>query len=132
MQRRHFLAASFALAQSPLWAYEPADRFDPQAWLKKRGLGKLTTVTPQSGKALQSIAANSLAEWNAERALYERALRELIGPWPETRPEVKGRVIEEKGFDKYVRFKVGWRGFWGCNRTKFSANLEYQKSSRIT
>jgi dienelactone hydrolase len=91
-----------------LFSGEPAP-FDPAAWLKERKLGRLTIETPQSGKPLQPLAARTLAEWERERALYARALRELIGPWPDQRPELKARVLEQKEFPKYTRYKVGFR-----------------------
>jgi dienelactone hydrolase len=109
MQRRQFLGAAAALAVPCFVRAEPGDVFDPEAWLKERKLGRLTTVTPQSGKPLQPIAARSLDEWKKERALYEAALRELIGPWPKERPALKARVIEEKEFARYTRAKVGFR-----------------------
>jgi len=83
-------------------------KFDPEDWLRRRKLGRLTTATPQAGKALQPLAAKTLPEWDKERKLYEQALRELIGPWPEKRPPLQARVIEEKAFPKYTRFKVGF------------------------
>jgi dienelactone hydrolase len=109
MQRRQFLGAAAALLAPALVRAEPDDTFDPEAWLKKRKLGRLTTKTPQSDKPLQPIAARSLDEWKKERKLYEVALRELIGPWSEKRPTLEARVIEEKKFDHYTRAKVGFR-----------------------
>ncbi len=114
MDRRELLRQSLALAGSlgvatATPAAEPPDPFDPAAWLRQRRLGKLTTRTPQSGKPLQPLAAATLDAWKKERALYENALRELIGPWPEKRPDLRARVIEQREFDKYTRHKVGFR-----------------------
>jgi dienelactone hydrolase len=110
MHRRHFLgvAGTFAIAPTA-WGADANDTFDPEAWLRKRQLGRLTTRTPQSGKPLQPLAAQTLDEWKTERALYEKALRELIGAWPEKRPALEARVLEEKAFPKYTRTKVGFR-----------------------
>jgi dienelactone hydrolase len=33
----------------------------------------------------------------------------LVGAWPDKRPALEARVIEEKGLAKYTRFKVGFR-----------------------
>lgn len=82
--------------------------FDSEDWLRHRKLGRLTVKTPQSGKKLQPLAAHTLADWEKERALYMQALRELIGPWPDKRPEGKPRVLEEKATDKWVRYKVAF------------------------
>jgi dienelactone hydrolase len=110
MNRRHFLGVAGCLAVATATnGAEPNDVFDPEAWLKKRKLGRLKTETPQSAKPLQPLAAQTLEDWKKERALYETALRELIGPWPEKRPTLGGRVIEEKAFPKYTRLKVGFR-----------------------
>src|SRR5579884_1158905 len=110
MHRRQFLglAGSLGLAAAARGS-KSNDAFDPEAWLKKRKIGRLTTRTPQSGKPLQALAATTLDEWKAERALYEKALRELIGPWPDKRPGLEARTIEEKRFGKYTRRKVGFR-----------------------
>jgi dienelactone hydrolase len=83
--------------------------FDPAQWLGQRKLGKLTMQTPQSGKPLQALAAKTLAEWEKERVLYQRALRELIGPWPERRPALDARVLEKKVTPKWTRYKVAYR-----------------------
>jgi cephalosporin-C deacetylase-like acetyl esterase len=83
--------------------------FNPEQWLRQRGLGRLTIETAQSGKALQPLAAKTLAEWEKERVLYERALRELIGPWPERRPALEPRVLEKKITAKWTRYKVAYR-----------------------
>jgi dienelactone hydrolase len=111
MHRRAFLRASggVALSVSAARGAEEDPAFDPEVWLRRHKQGRLTARTPQSGKPLQPIAARSLEEWEKERALYERALRELIGPWPEKRPELKPRVIEEKTFEGWVRSKVGFQ-----------------------
>jgi dienelactone hydrolase len=110
MRRRHFLtfAGSAALA-STARGNEPDRPFDPEAWLKRRHLGRLTTVTPQSGKPLQALASTTLGDWKQERALYEKALRELVGPWPRRRPALEARVLEQKAFARYTRSKVGFR-----------------------
>jgi dienelactone hydrolase len=102
----HCLAV--ALALPPAGATEPA-AFDPAAWLRQRHLGRLTTHTPQTGKPLQPLAARSLADWRKERRLYERALRELIGPWPVKRPPLGARVLEHKVTAKWTRYKVAFR-----------------------
>jgi hypothetical protein len=81
----HLGALGLPLALS-IRAAEPDDAFDPNKGLRARRLEKLATITPQSGKPLQSISATPLDEWIEERALYEKALRELIGPWPEKWP----------------------------------------------
>jgi dienelactone hydrolase len=96
-------------ASEPVAAVAADGAFDPADWLRERKLGRLITRTPQSGKALQPIAARTLAEWKEERKAYLAALRELIGPWSERRPELRARVIEQKDFDKYTRYKVGFR-----------------------
>src|SRR5438270_5358871 len=83
--------------------------FDPGAWLRQHKLGRLTTRTPQSGKALQPLSATTLQEWEKERRLYAAALRELIGPWPRKRPELAARVLAKDAFPKYARYKVGFR-----------------------
>lgn len=110
MHRRHFLglAGSVALAATTQRA-ESNDTFDPEAWLKKRRLGRLTTQTPQSGKPLQALAARTLDEWKKERALYDKALRELIGGRPDQKPALEARVLDQKDLPKYTRFKVGFR-----------------------
>src|SRR6516164_6894909 len=86
------LAACAAVAGEP----PAAKPFDPAAWLRERHRGRLTTRTPQAGKPLQPLAARSLADWRKERRLYERALRELIGPWPKKRPPLDARVLERR------------------------------------
>jgi dienelactone hydrolase len=86
-----------------------ADRFDPEAWLRQRHLGRLTVRTPQSGKPLQPLAARTLGEWRQERRLYERALRQLIGPWPDRRPPLQARVLETKAAAKWTRYKVAFQ-----------------------
>lgn len=88
---------------------DPNPGFDPLAWLKQRKLGKLTTTTPQTGKPLQGLMATTLEEWKRERIQYERAFRELIGPWPSERPPLQSRVIERKEFAKFTRYKVSFR-----------------------
>jgi dienelactone hydrolase len=95
----------------PAGAGEPSGpaTFDPEQWLRQRKLGRLTVETPQSGKPLQSLAAPSREEWEKERRLYERALRELIGSWPQKRPPLGARVLEEKSFPKWTRYKVSFR-----------------------
>jgi cephalosporin-C deacetylase-like acetyl esterase len=110
MQRRTFLRLAAGLPLLPAGAAAaPADGFDPDAWLKKHKLGRLKTRTPQSGKHLRPLAARTLGEWKEERALYERALRELIGPWPKRPPALAPRVLAERAFPRYTRFKVGFR-----------------------
>ena len=87
MHRRQFLGIACGLAYAAsVKGVEPNDTFDPDAWLRQRKMGRLRTVTPQSNKPLQPIAAQTLAEWQKERLLYEKALRELIGSWPQKRP----------------------------------------------
>jgi dienelactone hydrolase len=83
--------------------------FDPAAWLQVRKLGKLTVQTPQSGKPLQPLGARTLKEWHKERGLYERAVRELIGPWPERRPALEARELEKVVTPKWTRYKVAYR-----------------------
>lgn len=100
------LGLTFAL---PIGAGEPSDDFDPLAWLKARGLGTLTTVTPQTGRPLRAIEAATLDEWLEERTLYEQALRELLGQWPPERPPLMPRVIEAQEFPEFIRYKVGFR-----------------------
>jgi dienelactone hydrolase len=110
MHRRQFLgAAGGAALAGAARGDRPDDAFDPEAWLKKRQLGRLTTITPQSGKPLQPLAARTAAAWERERALYEKALWELIGAWPGRRPALDARVIEEKAFPGYTRSKVAFR-----------------------
>ncbi|MCX8138836.1 MAG: prolyl oligopeptidase family serine peptidase [Gemmataceae bacterium] len=107
-QRRWFAVLLLMLAP-PVIAADRNDVFDPLAWLRARKLGKLTTVTPQSGKPLRGLAAATRAEWEKERALYLQAFRELIGPWPRERPPLQARVIERKEFAQFIRYKVGFR-----------------------
>jgi dienelactone hydrolase len=112
MQRRSFLALAGGapfLPAAAAGADTPPDTFDPGAWLRKHRLGRLTTRTPQSGKPLQPLAARTLADWKGERALYEKALRELLGPWPAKRPALRPRVLAEKAFPRYTRYKVAFR-----------------------
>jgi dienelactone hydrolase len=71
-------------------------------------LGRLQTITPQSGKELQPLAAHSRPEWEQERSLHEKALRELIGPWPDKRPALEARVLEHKKEPRWTRYKVGF------------------------
>ncbi len=106
MRRRDFLAAGVAttLTAFPLSALRA--EFDPEAWLKKRKLGRLMARTPQSGRPLQSIAARSLDEWKAERKLYEQAICELIGPWPKDRPPLEPKIVDSEKFERWTRFKV--------------------------
>ena len=74
MHRRSFLGVAAGLPLLPAGAAAaPADAFDPDAWLKKHKIGRLSTRTPQSGKPLHPPAAKTLGEWREERALYERA-----------------------------------------------------------
>lgn len=93
----------------PLRGADPHDAFDPLAWLQARRLGKLATVTPQSGKPLQAIAATTREAWEKERSLYEAAWRELIGPWPRERPALQSRILERHDFAEFIRYKVGFR-----------------------
>jgi dienelactone hydrolase len=110
MRRPTVLLVGLWLAFVPsAGAADPNDAFDPPAWLKARRLGKLTTVTPQSGKPLQPLAATTLGAWKKERALYEKAFRELIGPWPAEWPPLESRIIERRSFEKFTRYKVGFR-----------------------
>jgi dienelactone hydrolase len=110
MNRRHFLGTATPLALATM---APArglhDTFDPEDWLRKRKIGRLTTRTPQSGKPLQALAAQTLDGWKQERTLYHRALRELIGSWPRKRPALEACLIEREAFPKYTRRKVGFR-----------------------
>jgi dienelactone hydrolase len=110
MHRRQFLSVSGSMALAAS-AQEggSSDSFDTAGWLKQRKIGRLTTQTPQCGKPLQVLSAVTLEAWKKERALYERALRELVGAWPQERPALQARVLEEKTFPKYTRFKVGFR-----------------------
>lgn len=103
------LAALVLLIVSVMLGDEPTAVFDPGAWLKARKLGKLATATPQSGKPLQPLAASNLDEWEKERACYETAFRELIGPWPKQRPPLQPRILEQQEFEKFIRYKVGFR-----------------------
>src|SRR5260370_22061004 len=96
---------------TPTGQADETNRFDPEDWLRRRKLGRLQTVTPQSGKELQPLAAQSRAEWEKEQRLYEKALRELIGGWPDKRPALEARVFEQKNEPKWTRFKVGFRSF---------------------
>jgi dienelactone hydrolase len=109
LSRREFLwfAGSLGGVLASASAAEIGD-FDPQAWLRSRNLGKLTVRTPQSDKPLQPLIAKTLSEWEKERALYLQALRELIGPWPQTRPRLDPVVLEQKEFEKFTRFKVSF------------------------
>jgi dienelactone hydrolase len=111
MNRRVFTTAMLSGLALGRWsgAAEADPEFDPAEWLKRHKVGKLTTRTPQSGKKLQPIAARNLAEWEKERALYEKAWRELIGPWPAKRPDLKPRVLEEKKTEAWTRFKVAFQ-----------------------
>src|SRR5262249_10560653 len=91
-------------------ADEPSGNdFDPAAWLRARKLGRLMVKTPQSDRPLRGIAAATREDWETERGLYLKVLRELIGPWPAERPALSPRVLEEREFPKYVRFKVGFQ-----------------------
>jgi dienelactone hydrolase len=110
MRRRSFVqsAAALAVASKPICAAEEDPAFDPDSWLRQRKLGRLTLETPQSGKPLQPIAARTLGEWEKERLLYESALRELIGSWPQRRPALGGRVLEEKTAEHWTRYKVSF------------------------
>jgi dienelactone hydrolase len=101
--------AAVATAVVTAAAADPAARFDPEQWLRQRHLSRLTVKTPQSGKALQPLQAKTLAEWEKERAHYQRAFRELIGPWPERRPALEPRVLEKKVTEKWTRYKITYR-----------------------
>jgi cephalosporin-C deacetylase-like acetyl esterase len=110
MERRTFLhGAALAALGAAGRAAEEDPAFDPGQWLRRRKQGRLTVRTPQSGKPLQPLAAKSLKEWEKERPLYEGALRELIGPWPEKRPDLKARVLEEEKAERWTRYKVGFQ-----------------------
>jgi dienelactone hydrolase len=98
-----------AAACAAITAADSPSAFDPQQWLRQRHLGRLTVRTPQSGKELQSLQATTLPEWEKERALYLRAVRELIGPWPERRPALEPRVLETKVTPKWTRYRVAYR-----------------------
>jgi dienelactone hydrolase len=110
MNRRQFLGTAVPLVLDT-GANDKGlpDTFDPKDWLRKRKIGRLTTRTPQSGKPLQPLAAQTLDGWKEERLLYLKALYELIGRWPRKRPALEARVLEEKVFPKYTRRKVGFR-----------------------
>src|SRR5437016_2738823 len=116
MDRRSLLSRTMrALATlglgclTPLGMADDSTRFDPASWLRRRKLGRLQTVTLQSGKELQPLAAQSRAEWEKERRGYEKALRELIGPWPEKRPALQARLLEQKKESKWTRYRVSFR-----------------------
>jgi dienelactone hydrolase len=96
------------LALAALAAGIPDDRFSPEDWLRQRKIGKLTVATPQSGKPVRPIEARSLEAWRKERALYERAYVELVGPWPSRRPPLAPKVLEEHRAAKWTRYKVSF------------------------
>src|SRR5947209_16850338 len=58
------------------------------------------------------------------RSRYARALRELIGPWPAQRPELKARVLEQKEFPKYTRYKVGFRSLPSKRSEEHTSELQ--------
>jgi dienelactone hydrolase len=95
--------------------------FDPAAWLARHKLGRLETTSPQSGKPLAPLAARSLDDWKREREQYERALRELVGPWPARRPALNARVIETRKEDDWVRYKVGFRSL--ASRADYASEI---------
>src|SRR5262249_24898113 len=99
----------FALGAGRAAGQAAPDRFDPEAWLRQRHLGRLSVRTPQSGKKLQPLAARTLDEWKRERRLYEKALWELIGPWPRQRPPLRVRVLETKTTAKWTRYQVAFQ-----------------------
>src|SRR5262245_31701574 len=84
------------------------EQFAPEEWLRLRHLGKLTSITPQSGRPIQRIAARSLDQWQKERQGYLRAYIELVGAWPALRPPLCPTILEEKAFAKWTRFKVSF------------------------
>ncbi len=108
LERRRFLAELIALGLSRSETVQADVPFDPAEWLRRRRLGRLTTVTPQAGKPLQPLAARSLDEWEKERTLYATALRELIGAWPGRRPPLQARESESREFPSYTRLKVSF------------------------
>jgi len=104
-------AGAAALASLPRSAHAlrcVPEWFDPQAWLDERGQGPLTTVTPQSGRPLQGIQATNLASWLPERALYEAALRELVGPWPAA-PLLEPRIAGRTRSRRWTRYRVSYQ-----------------------
>jgi cephalosporin-C deacetylase-like acetyl esterase len=113
MHRRAFVqaagGAALSAAADPARGADEDPVFDPGQWLRRHKQGRLTVRTPQSGKPLAPLAARDRAAWERERALYEEALRELIGPWSRTRPDLKPRVLEEKAGERWTRYKVGFR-----------------------
>jgi dienelactone hydrolase len=109
MGGRWFLASGLALGFLTAAGSQVSDqRFHPEEWLRQRKLGKLTIITPQTGKPLLPIAARSREEWERERRVYERAYIELIGPWARVRPPLKAKVLEEQHTGKWTRFKVAF------------------------
>jgi dienelactone hydrolase len=103
---RRSLALLFLLAASQF--LEAGEQFAPGEWLRLRHLGKLTSITPQSGRPIQPFAARSLDQWEKERLGYLQAYVELVGAWPASRPPLSPTVLEEKAFGKWTRFKVSF------------------------
>jgi dienelactone hydrolase len=127
MNRREFLkataaaAAAAGLARIPLAGRaraadpvcDPPAPFDPAAWCAARGQGRFATKTPQSNLPLRGIVAKNLAAWGAERALYLKAFREAIGPWP-ARPALQPAVLETyTGDPAFTRYKVAYQTLSG-------------------
>ena len=108
MHRRTFLIGTAAAPAGASALSAAESDFDPGQWLRDRKLGRLTTVTPQSGKPFQPFAARTPAQWIDESALYLKAFRELIGPWPTKRPPLDARVLGEKKTDKWTRYQVSF------------------------
>jgi dienelactone hydrolase len=117
MHRRTFLRAAAGLA-GPLYSDHlalsaqgpsPLATFDPDQWLRRHHVGRFETRTPQSDKPLQPLAARSQSAWEPERRLYEKALRELIGPWPPHRAPLEAVVLEKHVTMRWARYKVAFR-----------------------
>jgi len=100
------LALRLARTQAGVVAED--DRFVPEAWLRQHMLGRISVITPQSGKPLQPVGARSREEWEKERRDYQRAYIELVGPWPPQRSPLKPRVLSEEFTPKWNRFKLAF------------------------
>ena len=96
-----------ARADGPVCAFPPP--FQPAAYPNS---GRLLTVTPQSNLPLRPIKARTLPAWQAERARYLAAWRELVGEWP-ARPPLQPAVLQQDDLGDYTRYKVAYQTLSG-------------------
>jgi dienelactone hydrolase len=91
---------------------EPGAPFNPMAWCAERGLGPLTSKSPQRNLPFRPIVAQDLAAWQKERKKYLNAFREMIGPWP-ARPALSAASYDSYDDPDFTRVRVSFQSLSG-------------------